>query len=297
MATDPPLRVREGFPGQRLIVLPRAVVSGWLESAPLLELLPSDVGHFPRAQWHHVERPEGASQLVLIYCVQGGGWLRMGETWHVHPGEVVVIPPGVPHAYGADEARPWTIYWLHLAGPLARRAGHLISEGGGGPVFFVGVDPDLPPLFEEIMDLLGRGYTASRLFHASACVGRLVACFAEAAGQKRTSGRTLDDRIDHVIETMHHRLADGLTVAELAAEAQLSPSHFAAIFKRKTGFAVLDFFIRLKIQRACHLLDSTDLPVKAIAADVGFEDPLYFSRSFRRVHDCSPTQYRSVRKG
>ena len=59
----------------------------------------------------------------------------------------------------------------------------------------------------------------------------------------------------------------------------------------------MDFFIRLKMQRACFLLDTTDMPIKAIAADLGFEDPLYFSRSFRRIHDLSPVQYRTIRKG
>lgn len=292
-------QLREGFAGQRLIVLPRPVVSSWLEGAPLLELLPSDVGHFPRARGHHVERPDGAPQLVLIYCVQGEGWLRMEGigTWPVRTGQALVIPPGAPHAYGADESSPWTIYWVHLAGPKAARAGHLITDGIGSPVFFAGLDPALPPLFEEILDLLSRGYTSPRLFQASTLLGRLVASFAEIAGQQGTRGLTLDDRMERVVETMHRRLGDALTVAELAAEAQLSPSHFAATFKRKTGFAVLDFFIRLKIQRACHLLDSTDLPVKAVAADLGFEDPLYFSRCFRRIHECPPTRYRKVRKG
>ena len=82
-----------------------------------------------------------------------------------------------------------------------------------------------------------------------------------------------------------------------ARDANLSSSHLAAVFKKRTGFTVLDFFIRLKIQRACFLLDTTDQSVKAIAADLGFDDPLYFSRCFRRVHDSSPTQYRALRKG
>jgi AraC-like DNA-binding protein/mannose-6-phosphate isomerase-like protein (cupin superfamily) len=294
-------RVKEGFPGQRLIVLPRPVVAAWLGAAPLLELLPTDVGHFPRAQWHYVERPEGVPQLVLIYCVHGEGWLRLDETWRVRAGQALVIPPGVPHAYGADEASPWTIYWVHMGGLKARRAGQLVTAAGdggaGAPVFYAGLGPELPPLFEEILDLLGRGYTSTHLFQASACLGRLVATFAEHAGQQGSRGLTLDDRIERVIETMHRRLGVTLSVAQLAAEAQLSPSHFAAIFKRKTGFSVRDFFTRLKIQRAGHLLDSTDLPVKAIAADLGFEDPLYFSRCFRRIHECPPTRYRTVRKG
>ena len=297
MPPDGPRRVKDGFPGQRLIVLPRPVVAAWLDGEPLLDLLPSDVGHFPHAQWHHVERPAGVPQLVLIYCVQGEGWLAMDQTWRVRPGQALIIPPGVPHAYGADEASPWTLYWVHMAGPRAERAGRLITGEAGSPIFYAGQDPALPSLFEEILDLLARGYTSSRLLQASACLGRLVASFAEVGGQQTTGGQTLDDRMERVIETMHRRLRDVLSVAELAAEAQLSPSHFAATFKRKTGFAVLDFFIRLKLQRACHLLDSTDLPVKSIAAELGFDDPLYFSRCFRRVHDCPPTQYRTVRKG
>ncbi len=296
MTPDLPRRVREGFPGQRAVVLPRPLVGSWLDAGPLLELLPSDVGHYPRAEAHYVERPSGAAQLVLIYCVRGRGWLRMDQTWRIGPGQALAIPPGTPHAYGADEDDPWTIYWVHMAGLKARRAGRLLTDRAGAPVFTVGLDPALPPLFEEILDLLGQGYTAPRLEWASACLAQLVAAFSAAAGRD-PRGAGPDERLERVIETMHRRLGDRLSVAGLAAEAALSPSHFSAVFRRKTGFAPLDFFLRLKMQRACHLLDSTGLPVKAIAAEIGFEDPLYFSRAFRRVHACSPTEYRAARKG
>src|SRR5512140_1122434 len=103
MAPDLPRRVREGFPGQRAVVLPRPLVGSWLDAGPLLELLPSDVGHYPRAEAHYVERSSGAAQLVLIYCVQGHGWLRMEQSWRVGPGQALAIAPGSPHAYGADE--------------------------------------------------------------------------------------------------------------------------------------------------------------------------------------------------
>ena len=295
MPADGAMRVREGFPGERAIVLPRPVVASWLDAEPLFELLPSDVGHFPRAQGHHVERPAGAPQAVLIYCLEGRGWLRLEQTFRVGPGQALAIPPGVPHAYGAEESAPWTIYWVHLAGQKARRASRLLTGGSGSPVFHAGLGPALPALFEEILDLLGRGYTSARLSQASACLAQLLAAFPSWAG--RQGGECIDDRLERVIDTMHRRLGDRLSVGDLAAEARLSPSHFSAVFRRKTGFSPLDFFIRLKMQRACRLLDSTGLPVKAIAADLGFEDPLYFSRSFHRVHECSPTRYRAARKG
>ena len=295
---EPHQRVREGFPGQRAVVLPRPVVSAWLDGAPLLELLPSDIGHFPRCEHHYVERPEGAAQAVLIYCVQGRGWVQLDQqVWRLGPGQAAVLPPGRAHAYGADEVEPWTIYWVHMAGAKARLAARLLTANVGTPVFHAGLDPALPPLFEEILDALARGYTSTRLAQASACLGQLVTAFAGAAGRPGRPGESIDARLEQVIDTMHRRIGDRLSLAELAAEAQLSLSYFSAVFKKKTGFAPLDFFIRLKMQRACHLLDSTGLPVKAIAADLGFEDPLYFSRCFHRVHACSPSRYREARKG
>jgi len=79
--------------------------------------------------------------------------------------------------------------------------------------------------------------------------------------------------------------------------ASLSSSRFAAAFKRQMGYPALDFFLRLKMQYAAELLDTTTLSVKEIADELGYEDPLYFSRRFRRIHSLSPAQYRATKKG
>ena len=79
--------------------------------------------------------------------------------------------------------------------------------------------------------------------------------------------------------------------------ANLSRSQYAALFKRQTGYAPIDYFIRLRMHRACQLLDMTDLSVKTVAGRLGFEDPLYFSRVFRTVNEKTPTEYRKLRKG
>jgi AraC-like DNA-binding protein len=51
------------------------------------------------------------------------------------------------------------------------------------------------------------------------------------------------------------------------------------------------------MRRACELLDTTRLPIKQIADQLGFTDPLYFSRQFRQIHELSPVQYRELKKG
>jgi len=83
----------------------------------------------------------------------------------------------------------------------------------------------------------------------------------------------------------------------LAAMANLSRSHYADLFRKQTGYAPMDYFIRMRMHRACQLLDTTELSIKAVATELGYEDPLYFTRAFRAVVEVAPTAYRRMRKG
>jgi transcriptional regulator GlxA family with amidase domain len=103
-----------------------------------------------------------------------------------------------------------------------------------------------------------------------------------------------DDRIAFTIGYMQEFLSQPLQVPALARLANLSPSHFFAVFKKRTGFAPKDFFIRLKIQRACEILEATDLCVKEVAAKLGYDDAFYFSRLFKSVNGVAPTEYRRL---
>jgi AraC-like DNA-binding protein len=99
-------------------------------------------------------------------------------------------------------------------------------------------------------------------------------------------------KVGETIRYMLQHLNRQLQVAKLAALVHVSPSHFFALFKRQTGCAPIDFFIRLRMQHACRLLDSTSLNVKEVAAVLGYDDPFYFSRTFKAVNRVSPSEYR-----
>jgi YesN/AraC family two-component response regulator len=71
-----------------------------------------------------------------------------------------------------------------------------------------------------------------------------------------------------------------------------SSSYFTTLFKQKTGRSPLEYFIRLKIQYTCQLLDQSTLKIKEIASRVGYDDPYYFSRIFKKMMGTSPNEYR-----
>ena len=110
--------------------------------------------------------------------------------------------------------------------------------------------------------------------------------------EERNEFREIERRIAETVGYMRERLNQSLRVPKLAIMVGVSQSHFFAVFKKQTGFAPMDFFIRMRMGRACELLDSTSLSVKEIAATLGYDDQFYFSRVFKSVNRISPSKYR-----
>lgn len=98
--------------------------------------------------------------------------------------------------------------------------------------------------------------------------------------------------IEESIVYMAQHLNRPLRVATLAARADLCKSHFSALFKRYVGGTPIDYFIRLRLQQACQLLENTEMSVKSIAYTLGYDDPFYFSRLFKSFIRMSPTTYK-----
>ena len=109
-----------------------------------------------------------------------------------------------------------------------------------------------------------------------------------------SSGR--DDRSGGIIDRAAAQLRAGLdrriSIADLAARAHLSPSHFAALFKEQVGYSVLQYRTQLRMTRARELLDTTDLTVEAVGRAVGYPDPFYFTRQFTKVTGMAPRAFR-----
>lgn len=291
-------RIAEGFSGQRIVVLPRSVVEDALKRELLRNLLPTDIGFYPKAKGHFMQRLTGVDQSVFIYCIKGRGWCEMGGTRHeIRPGDLLVIPPGTPHTYGADQKLPWTIYWTHIKGDSNLL---LLAEMGitkARPVLCLGEEPELLALFEELLEVLEHGYASTRLIYASQILTHLIGLMIWGSQNSLAGQPNAIEKVKQSIAFMKQHLDRAVTVASFAAMANLSESHYRSLFKHQTGYSPMDYFIRLRIHKACQLLDTTNLSVKEIARLTGFDDALYFSRAFKSVIGLSPAKYRLQHKG
>lgn len=117
------------------------------------------------------------------------------------------------------------------------------------------------------------------------------------AGQLcREKGVIVDKRIRKALDLMYNRASGRLSVGTLARAVSLSPSRFAHLFRQEVGSGPMTCLERIRIEKAQALLLRTDLRIKAIAAQVGFEDAYYFSTRFRKTTGVSPAVWRRCPK-
>lgn len=294
------IKRKDGFSGERALVLPQSVIQEMEKDALSSILHITDIGYYPKA-WHHFrERPEPISQFVFIYCIEGAGWFRIGDQeFTITANQYCILPSGVPHAYGSDENNPWTIYWIHFKGKLASYFASQASRP-------IEIKPSVQSrisnrnnLFEEIFRTLEMGYSHENLLYACSAFHYYLGSLRYLQ-QYREAVRNESDANDIVTAAIHYmkeNLEKKLTLADLATHIGYSPSHFSVLFSKRTGYAPLTYFNQLKIQQACQLLDFTDMKINQICYKIGIEDTYYFSRLFSKVMGMSPREYKKQKKG
>lgn len=285
--------INDGFPGQRLLVLPRPLVAYSLGQPGTSHLVVTDCGYFPIARSHRIVRSEGVDQAIVVVCVRGrGSAIVGGHRYGIGPGQVLVIPPATAHEYGAEESEPWTIWWIHVAGPDLPELLRTSRFTALTAVREVRDPYRVMALIEEVVHTLESDSTASSLLQASGAAWHLLATLS---ANSRSPGASF--AMDRARDYVKEHLAERVSIDDLASMASLSASHFAVSFRARFGVPVKRFQTELRMARARELLELTDLSVAAIAAEVGYNDPFYFSRKFRAVHGVTARLYRAQQKG
>lgn len=99
-------------------------------------------------------------------------------------------------------------------------------------------------------------------------------------------------RLKKAIRWMDKHLAGSFDLDAIALDAGLSPFHFSRCFKQSTGTSPLQYFLRLKMERAGHLLRTSSAPITEIALDLGYASPAHFAARFKRTMGTTPSAYR-----
>lgn len=267
-----------------------------MASAPLTRgLYLRAVGYYPSASGHRVSRSEHNDHL-LLYSVGGEGELQVnGQRHPVLRGDAMMLPKDLPHAYRSSSREPWTLYWVHFDGEDAAAFWQHLDFNLEQPVRQLGAAAKLVADFETLMELRNTGFVDSSFTHAANQLRQMLALIGLLAGRQQQPDGEFDLEAIHAL--MQEKLHGQLDLATLAEVAGMSRHGFCRRYKAVTGNSPYQHYLYLKMERACHLLDVTDNSIGDIAESLGYDDPYYFSRVFRKIMGMPPAHYRSSRYG
>jgi AraC-like DNA-binding protein len=217
-------------------------------------------------------------------------WVVEDATVRLVPGDLLLVPPGVRHR-AQSVAAAVTLASLHVDVVLP----------GGQPVF----DLLRPPRVQAVapgsrLAAYWRGYIDE--FEGKELAARRIMLepwarliVLELLGDNARRGRLEVQPVHPVVAEMLTELADlvdrQVTLDELAARSGFSAQHLGRLFRDQLGVTPLQYLGRLRMERAAELLTEGRLTVKAVARHLGFADPYYFSRAFKRHFGRSPSSY------
>ena len=285
--------------GRQRIEIPKTILKSRVLSNSLLKHLHiCSIGYYPKAKDHYTYRKKGLPENFIFYCVDGNGWYQIGDQkYEVRPNEFFILPQNTEHAYGSSTDHPWTIYWIHFGGDSLPQLNKMQAVQNHFKPYYIKNNGDILPLFSKIYKTLQLGYSIDNLLFANMCLSQFLTLFIYNARHYESVSSDKADCVDSAILYMQEHINESISLNNLSSQFHYSVSRFSNLFKQKTGYAPIDYFVQMKMQKACQQLDFTGSSVKEIAFSMGFDDPYYFSKRFRTIIGMSPKKYRAMNNG
>lgn len=233
--------------------------------------------------------PQGRNDYYFLYMAEGRLEMHTrGVDASLQPGDLVIIPPQTAFSYSLREGS-MAYYWIHFTGALCEE----LLKSCRLLVCTI-LHPGLDAQAQEIIGRLHRAF----LMRAPCFPAETGALFGVLLARlcRLLEERARPIRLQTSLEYMHRHYAEPLRLHELSAMEYLSPSRFSALFRTLTGLSPQHYLTNLRMQAARELIRSTDMPVKQVAASVGYSDQLYFSRLFRQTYGLPPSRLRLSEK-
>ncbi|KIR02222.1 AraC-family transcriptional regulator [Lachnospiraceae bacterium TWA4] len=232
---------------------------------------------------------------VLHVILKGKGFFKInGEIYPLHANQAFLIIPEQTTYYEADADEPWEYIWVGFTG--IRSFEYLSNCGFTDNNFIIDV-PNTEPLKNCVLNMLeAHELTFANDLLRNSELLKFFAILIQNHGEN--SKKTTYDYpgaiyVNHAIDyiTLHYK--EQLRIQKLADYIGIDRSYLTSTFKKVKGISPQEFLVNLRMDRAASLLKETTSPINEVASQVGYKDPLAFSKIFKQYYGMSPKNYRN----
>lgn len=240
-------------------------------------------------------RPKGREDYQLIYVSEGKGYFHFDSDQNetiIEGGHMVLFRPHEFQKYeyyGTDRTE---VFWVHFTGGDVKNILRGYGFEDDKKVYGTGNSPEFGRIYQRmIMELQG-----CKEKYKDYLVLLLTELFINVERQLLYSpllpGKWMDGSIEKAVRYFNEHYNQEINISEFAEEQNMSVSWFIRGFKQHMGVTPMQYILSLRISNAQNLLTSTDYNMTEISSFVGYDNPLYFSRIFKKQVGCSPTEWK-----
>lgn len=242
-------------------------------------------------------RPKGRVDWQLIYISAGEGHFMLnGEEVLVPAGNMVLYQPRQEQRYyflGKDSSQYW---FVHFTGTQVRNILRHFNIPIESSVLHTGISYEYEDLYRKMRDELlecSRGYEEMLTFLFRELLITMDRRMNES--KPKIAGFTQDE-ITYAKNYFREHYNEDINIEKYAASRNMSASWFNKCFRSIAGVSPMRYLLDVRMRNAQILLETTDGTVSEISQIVGYGNPMYFSRVFRREKGLSPLKYRKAYK-
>ncbi len=245
-----------------------------------------------KEEQQHIIRGDGYPAYQISVCFDGCGKFISGSgEYEVGRGDAFMFAPKAAHEY-YPTSKKWSLYFFVFTGDCLEGMFRYFKFEPTEVFLSSGAEN-----YRELCDMSTALTESGNDYRRSLCVYTLLGTLS---GMKRAKPKSADGRDDFfsklapVADYIINKYKSVITLDELARAANVSKSYLCRTFSEAYGATPIKYLQNYRIDRAKQLLISTDMTMKKLARETGFNDTSFFCRTFKKYEGMTPEQFRRL---
>lgn len=246
----------------------------------------------PRLPTH---RPKGRRDFQLLYIASGKAHFYFDKSEKdtvITAGHMVLYRPGEPQRYVYYGEEQTEVYWVHFTGNNVTNILRHYGIGTGMRILNTGTSLEYSRIFRQMIQELQRCQTHYPELLTLLLLELLIRIERQTGREHRRKDAYLNAEMEYAIQYFNKNYSSNISIEDYAASRGMSVSWFIRSFRQYVHTTPMQYLVERRMANAQMLLETTSYNIAEISTLVGYDNPLYFSRIFKKQKGMSPTEYR-----
>lgn len=233
------------------------------------------------------------SYLIHIVLEGSGHYMVNQQTYRLGAGDGFLILPELQTFYKADEDNPWTYVWIGFEGSRAEDVIRDMGMGRDSLVFHSSRPGELRSIVREMF--LNQELSRAKQYMNQSLLYRFFSTLLDdmevTIGSPTGRNRIVSQAVQYIEDCYGD---SSVKVAQIAKNVNVERGYLYSLFMKHLGLSPQEYLLKFRLTKATDLLNHSELPIDKISAECGYQDPVTFSKAFRKMFGMPPGKYRKV---